>query len=159
MADNTGNEAKKNLKEINEIVSAIDSGFRSISSRLEDVADIISNTNNDARVFKNIINDVGRSINRLSKQNESLIDNQIKLNQGLLTSKKVREQINNIEATQAVLQSRLNTLRNQQLDGLILTEENLAEIVKLETELGQQSQDVTLRYQDQLEELEKIETK
>jgi hypothetical protein len=159
MADNTGDEAKKNLKEINEIVSAIDSGFRSISSRLEDVADIISNTNNDARVFKNIINDVGRSINRLSKQNESLIDNQIKLNQGLLTSKKVREQINNIEATQAVLQSRLNTLRNQQLDGLILTKENLAEIVKLETELGQQSQDVTLRYEDQLKELEKIETK
>jgi hypothetical protein len=159
MADNTGNEAKKNLKEINEIVSAIDSGFRSISSRLEDVADIISNTNNDARVFKNIINDVGRSINRLSKQNESLIDNQIKLNQGLLTSKKVREQINNLEATRNVLESRLKTLRDQQLDGLILNKEQLNEIKNLETELAQQSQDVTLRYEDQLKKLEKIETK
>ena len=159
MADNTGDKAKRNIKEINDIVSSIDSGFRSISSRLEDVADVISNTNTEARVFNNIISDVGRSINRLSKQNEDLINNQIKINQGLLTSKKIRQQINTIEATQAVLQSRLNTLRNQELEGLILNEKELAEIVKLEKELGQQAQDVTLRYQKQLQTIQKIENK
>jgi hypothetical protein len=159
MADNTGDRARRNIQEINEIVSAIDSGFRSISSRLEDVADIISNTNNEARVFNNIINDVGRSVNRLSKQNENLIDNEIKLNQGLLTSKKIRQQINDIEATRNVLESRLNTLKNQELEGLILNEEQLAEIIKLEQELGQQSQDVTSQYQNQLQIIQKIETK
>jgi hypothetical protein len=159
MADNTGDKAKRNIKEINDIVSSIDSGFRSISSRLEDVADVISNTNTEARVFNNIISDVGRSINRLSKQNEDLINNQIKINQGLLTSKKIKQQINTIEATQAVLQSRLNTLRNQELEGLILSADELSEIVKLEKELGQQAQDVTSQYQKQLQTIQKIETK
>lgn len=159
MADNTGDRARRNIQEINEIVSAIDSGFRSISSRLEDVADIISNTNTEARVFNNIITDVGRSVNRLSKQNEDLINNEIKLNQGLLTSKKIRQQINDIEATQAILQSRLNTLKNQELEGLILSEAQLEEIAKLEAELVLQSQDVTLQYQKQLQIIQKIETK
>jgi hypothetical protein len=159
MADNTGDRARRNIQEINEIVSAIDSGFRSISSRLEDVADIISNTNTEARVFNNIITDVGRSVNRLSKQNEDLINNEIKLNQGLLTSKKIRQQINDIEATQAVLQSRLNTLKNQELEGLILSGAQLEEIAKLEEELVLQSQDVTLQYQNQLQIIQKIETK
>ena len=159
MADNTGDRARRNIQEINEIVSAIDSGFRSISSRLEDVADVISNTNTEARVFNNIITDVGRSVNKLSKQNENLIDNEIKLNQGLLTSKKIRQQINDVEATQAVLQSRLNTLKNQELEGLILSGAQLEEIAKLEEELVLQSQDVTSQYQKQLQTIQKIETK
>ncbi len=159
MADNTGENAKRNIKEINEIVSAIDSGFKSITYKLEDVTEAISDANSEARVFDNIVKDVGRSINKLSRQNESLINNQVKLNQGLLTSKKVRQQINEIEATRNILASRLKTLQDQQLEGLILTEEHKQQIVQLEKELAQQSQDVTLQYEDQLKKIQKIETK
>jgi hypothetical protein len=159
MADNTGNEAKKNLKEINEIVKAIDSGFSSLSNNLQDITNDLKNTTGQARVFNSIQKDINNSITQISRNNEKLIKNQIALNNGQLSSKIISKQIQEITAAREVLELRLNRLQDQQNNGIALTKKQKQEIKKLEEQLSESSQEVLSNYQGQLDQVKKIETK
>ena len=159
MADNSGNEAKKNLKEINDIVRAIDSGFSSLSNNLQDITSDLKNATGQARAFNSIQRDINNSITQISKNNEKLIKNQIALNNGQLSSKIINKQIQEITAAREVLGLRLNRLQDQQNNGIALTKKQKQEIKKLEEQLSESSQEVLNNYQGQLDQVKKIETK
>lgn len=159
MADNTGNEAKKNLKEINEIVRAIDSGFSSLSNNLQDITNDLKDATGQARTFNSIQRDINNSITQISRNNEKLIKNQIALNNGQLSSKIINKQIQEITAAREVLGLRLNRLQDQQNSGIALTKKQKQEIKKLEEQLSESSQEVLSNYQGQLDQVKKIETK
>lgn len=159
MADNTGNEAKKNLQEINEIVKAIDSGFSSLSNNLQDITNDIKNSTGQARVFNSIQRDINNSITQISRSNEKLIKNQIALNNGQLSSKTINKQIQEILSAREILTLRLNRLQDQQNNGIALTKAQKKEIQKLEKQLSESSQEVLNNYQGQLDQVKKIENK
>ena len=162
MATNPQEEAKKAKKElqgINEIVGALDDGFQSLTSRLTNVVDELKDASGEATLFSRIQKDTLSSLNSISRANERLIKNQIDLNNGSLSSKKITEQIKNITATRELLQQRLNNLLKKQIDGLRLTEDELREIDKLQSGIAEVTQEVTDNYNEQLKAAQKIESK
>ena len=138
MADPNENirNGKKDLKEISDIVGVLDEGFQSLTSRLTDLAEGLTDIVNDARAFSRIQKDTISTLNKLAKANEKLIKNQIDLNNGQLSSKKINEQINEITATREILEQRLKNLTDKQIQGLILTQSELDEIQKLQAMLN-----------------------
>ena len=106
MATNPQEEAKKAKKElqgINEIVGALDDGFQSLTSRLTDVVDELKDASGEATLFSRIQKDTLSSLNSISRANEKLIKNQIELNSGSLSSKKITEQIQSLAATREMV--------------------------------------------------------
>ena len=162
MATNPQEEAKKAKKElqgINEIVGALDDGFQSLTSRLTDVVDELKDASGEATLFSRIQKDTLSSLNSISRANEKLIKNQIELNSGSLSSKKITEQIKSLTATREILQQRLNNLLTKQTDGLKLTGDELKEINKLQNGIAETTQEVTDNYTKQLNAAQKIENK
>ena len=162
MATNPQEEAKKAKKElqgINEIVGALDDGFQSLTSRLTDVVDELKDASGEATLFSRIQKDTLSSLNSISRANEKLIKNQIELNSGSLSSKKITEQIQSLAATREILQQRLNNLLTKQTDGLKLTENELKEINKLQNGIAETTQEVADNYTKQLNAAQKIENK
>lgn len=153
------NQGKKDLKEISDIVGALDEGFQSLTSRLTDLAEGLTDIVSDARAFSRIQKDTISTLNKLAKTNEKLIKNQIDLNNGQLSSKKISEQINEITATREILSQRLNNLLDKQTQGLILTQSELDEIQKLQEGIAEITGEVADNYQRQLGFAKEIEKK
>jgi len=161
MADPNENirNGKKDLKEISDIVGVLDEGFQSLTSRLTDLAEGLTDIVNDARAFSRIQKDTISTLNKLAKANEKLIKNQIDLNNGQLSSKKINEQINEITATREILEQRLKNLTDKQIQGLILTQSELDEIQKLQEGIAEVTGEVADNYQRQLSFAKEIEKK
>ena len=62
-------KAKQSLKEVGEIVNALDEGFRELTSRLTDVVDEIKEGSSELTSFNNITKDINRSLRSMSKAN------------------------------------------------------------------------------------------
>lgn len=150
-------EAKRKLEEIREISGAIEEGFRELTSRLTDVVDEIKEGSDQLTSFNNITRDISRSIRGLSKINEDLIKNQIKLNQSKISSKDIDEQINKITASRSILSSRLESLQKKITEEGTSTAEQQSEILKLQTSLKEVSEEVVGEFKKQREEVEKYE--
>lgn len=161
MADPNENirNGKRDLKEISDIVGALDDGFQSLSSRLTDLAEGLTDIVDDARAFSRIQKDTISTLNKLARTNEKLIKNQIDLNNGQLSSKKINEQINEITSTREILNQRLNNLLNKQTQGLILSKNELDEIKTLQNGIAEITEEVTDNYQRQLSFAKEIEKK
>jgi hypothetical protein len=161
MADPNQNirDGKKDLNEISAIVGALDDGFQSLTSRLTDLAEGLSNIVDDARAFSRVQKDTISTLNKLAKTNEKLIKNQIDLNNGQLSSKKINEQINEITATREVLNQRLNNLLEKQTQGLQLSIDELDEIKNLQEGIAEITGEVADNYKNQLNFAKEIEKK
>jgi hypothetical protein len=159
MADPNQNirDGKKDLNEISAIVGALDDGFQSLTSRLTDLAEGLSNIVDDARAFSRVQKDTISTLNKLAKTNEKLIKNQIDLNNGQLSSKKINEQINEITATREVLNQRLNNLLAKQTQNLVLSLNELDEIKTLQEGIAEITGEVTDNYKNQLNFAKEIE--
>ena len=152
-------KSKKNLKEISDIVGALDDGFQSLTARLSDLAEGLTEVVDDAKAFSRIQKDTVSTLNRAAKANEKLIKNQIDLYNGQLSSKRVQEQINEVTATREILNQRLNNLLSKQTQGLSLNKDELEEIKKLQIGIAEITEEVTDNYQKQLNLSKEIEKK
>jgi hypothetical protein len=150
---------KKSLKEISDIVGALDDGFQSLTSRLSDLAEGLTDIVDNARAFSRVQKDTISTLNKIAKANEKLIKNQISLNEGQLSSKKIQEQINELTATREVLDQRLKNLLDKQTQGLILSKGELDEIKSLQEGIEEITGEVTDNYQRQLGLAKEIEKK
>jgi hypothetical protein len=150
---------KKSLKEISDIVGALDDGFQSLTSRLSDLAEGLTDVVDNARAFSRVQKDTISTLNKIAKANEKLIKNQISLNEGQLSSKKIQEQINELTATREVLDQRLKNLLDKQTQGLILSKGELDEIKSLQEGIEEITGEVTDNYQRQLGLAKEIEKK
>ena len=153
------NQGKKNLKEVSDIVGALDEGFQSLADRITGVVDAMSEASSEARNFDRISRDINSTLNAISRQNEKSIRNQIELNSGQLASKKVIEQIRNIEATREVLNQRLNSLRKTEYKDINAKIAQNVEIKKLEEEIVELTGEVEGNYKKQLNRAKEIEQK
>lgn len=150
-------KAKKSLKEVSEIVNVIDEGFRELTSRLTDVVDEIKEGANELTSFNNVTKDVNRSLRSMSKVNEDLIKNQVKLNQGKLSSKQIDEQINKATATRQILVGRLESLQKKMNEEASVSIEQHREIENLQRSIAEISQEVEGNFRKQKEEAQKLE--
>ena len=155
---------EEQLKNIQQIQQALEDGFRNLTLGIQNVAEEIGEATDNLITFNTISKDITRTIRSISKANEDLISNQVKLNKGQLESKKIQQQIDQIEAKRLVSQTRLNSLQNELNDALasgrITTAEVAAKqaiIANLTAEIARSSQEVTNEYEKQLKESEKIE--
>ena len=150
-------KAKKSLKEIGEVVNAIDEGFRELTSRLTDVVDEIKEGSSELTAFNNVTKDINRSLRSMSKANEDLIKNQVKLNQGKLSSRQIDEQINKAVATRQILTGRLNALQKKMNEEGNITRKQRKEILQLESAIAEISEEVEGNFKKQKGEAEKLE--
>ena len=146
------------LKNVQDLVGAIEDGFRSIGSRIQGITDDIAESNSNLITFESITKDITRSVRSIGKANEELISNQIKLDQGQLSSKKIQDQINALTSKRIILTSRLNSLQTELNDkiatGRISSEDALHtqdQINKLVEELSESEKLVTEQYSKQLD--------
>ena len=145
------NQGKKDLKEIAEIVGALDDGFQSLADRISGVVDEIKDANNEATIFSRIKKDINSTLNSISRASERLIKNEVELAYGQLSSKKIQKEIVDITARKNALTQRLTNLEKKQNDGYKLAQSELDEIVKLKTEITQQTAEVEDNLKRQLE--------
>jgi hypothetical protein len=150
-------KAKKQLKEVSDIVGALDEGFRELTSRLTDVVDEIKEGSSELTSFNNVTKDINRSLRSISKANEDLIKNQIKLNQGKLTSKQVEEQINKAIATRQVLTGRLDSLQKKLNSGISVSIAEYDEVMRLQEAIAEISGEVVDNFEKQKDEAQKLE--
>jgi hypothetical protein len=150
-------KAKKSLKEVSDIVGVIDEGFRELTSRLTDVVDEIKEGANELTSFNNVTKDVNRSLRSMSKVNEDLIKNQVKLNQGKLSSKQIDEQINKAVANRQILTGRLESLQRKMNEEASVSIEQHREIENLQRSIAEISEEVEGNFRKQKEEAQKLE--
>ncbi len=150
-------KAKKSLKEVSDIVGVIDEGFRELTSRLTDVVDEIKEGANELTSFNNVTKDVNRSLRSMSKVNEDLIKNQVKLNQGKLSSKQIDEQINKAVANRQILTGRLESLQRKMNEEASVSIEQHREIENLQRSIAEISEEVEGNFKKQKEEAQKLE--
>lgn len=150
-------KAKKQLKEVSEIVGVIGEGFRELTSRLTEAVEEIREGSNELNRFNLVTRDINRSLRSMSKVNEELIKNQIKLNQGKLTTKEVDESINKAIATRQVLMGRLDELQRKINNSTGDQAENLAKIADLQSKIDEISQEVENNFKKQRVEAERLE--
>jgi len=155
---------EEQLRVVQQIQQALEDGFRSLSSNIQGVVEEIGEATDQLITFNTIAKDITRSVKSISRANEDLISNQIKLSKGQLSAKKISEQIEKIEAKKIVLSNRLISLQNELNDSLasgrITSAEaavKQAEIANLTAEIARSAQEVTIEYEKQLEEAERIE--
>ena len=146
------------LKNVQDLVGAIEDGFRSIGNRIQGITDDIAESNSNLITFESITKDITRSVRSIGKANEELISNQIKLDQGQLSSKKIQDQINTLTSKRIVLTSRLDSLQTELNDkiatGSISAEDAIHtqdQINKLVEELSESEKLVTEQYSKQLD--------
>jgi hypothetical protein len=150
-------KAKQSLKEVGEIVNALDEGFRELTSRLTDVVDEIKEGSSELTSFNNVTKDINRSLRSMSKANEDLIKNQIKLNQGKLTSKQVDEQINKAIATRQILTGRLESLQEKMNSEISVSIAEHDEVMRLQEAIAEISGEVEDNFGKQKDEAQKLE--
>jgi len=150
-------KAKQSLKEVGEIVNALDEGFRELTSRLTDVVDEIKEGSSELTSFNNVTKDINRSLRSMSKANEDLIKNQIKLNQGKLTSKQVDEQINKAIATRQILTGRLESLQKKMNSEISVSIAEHDEVMRLQEAIAEISGEVEDNFGKQKDEAQKLE--
>lgn len=150
-------KAKQSLKEVGEIVNALDEGFRELTSRLTDVVDEIKEGSSELTSFNNVTKDINRSLRSMSKANEDLIKNQIKLNQGKLTSKQVDEQINKAIATRQILTGRLESLQKKMNSEISVSIAEHDEVMRLQEAIAEISGEVEDNFGKQKDEVQKLE--
>ena len=155
---------EEQLRNVQQIQQALEDGFRSLTLSIQNVAEEIGEATDNLITFNTISKDITRTVRSISKANEDLISNQIKLNKGQLESKKIQQQIDQIEVKRLVSQNRLNSLQDELNDALasgrITAAEaaaKQAEIANLTAEIARSAQEVTDEYEKQLEEAKKIE--
>lgn len=155
MAENDPNkkaeETKKSLKDINEIVGALDEGFRSLTSRLSDVVDELKDATEEATLFNNIKKDISRNINRIAKANETLLRNEINLSKGQLTSKQILSQIDELKSKEVLLSERIKYLEANKNDLMAEGIDIEKELSSLKEGLLSTTKEVTNQLQRQLE--------
>lgn len=145
------NQGKKDLKEITEIVGALDDGFQSLADRISGVVDEIKDANNEATIFSRIKKDISSTLNNIARANERLIKNEVELVSGQLSSKRIQKEIVDITARKNALSQRLNNLINKENDGYKLSRKEKKEISKLQNEIIQQTSEVEDNLKRQLE--------
>ena len=155
---------EEQLRNVQQIQQVLEDGFRSLTSSIQNVAEEIGDATDNLITFNTITKDITRTIRSISKANEDLIGNQLKLNKGQLESKKIQQQIDQIKVKSLFSQNRLNSLQNELNDALLTgritateTAAKQAEIANLTNEIARSVQEVTIEYEKQLEEAEKIE--
>jgi len=151
-------KAKQSLKEVGEVVNAIDESFRELTSRITDVVKEIAEGSSELTSFNNVTKDINRSLRSMSKINEDLIKNQIKLNQGKLSSKQIDEQINKAVATRQILAGRLESLQrkmNSQTSVSITEHRKVVELKKAIAEISEEVEGNFEKQKDAAVDLEK----
>jgi hypothetical protein len=143
------NKAKDSLNEIKALTDVISGGFNNIADSIKNLVDDLANAKKELSLFNNVTNDITRTLKKVSDINEDLIKNQIKLNQGKLTSKEVDEQINKAVATRQVLESRLLKLQNTLNEEGEISVEQQQEILHLQTQIAKISNEVLVNFQEQ----------
>jgi hypothetical protein len=152
------------LKNVQELVGAIEDGFRSIGNRIQGVADDIAESNSNLITFESITKDIARSVRSIGKANEELISNQIKLEQGQLSSKKIQEQTNALTAKKLVLQNRLNSLQTELNDSVASGRLSAEEILDTQNQINKLTEEILIseklvneQYAKQAEQAERTE--
>ena len=152
------------LKNVQELVGAIEDGFRSIGSRIQGIADDIAESTSNFVSFESVTKDITRSIRSMGKAGEDLLSNQIKLDQGQLSSKKIQEQQNTLLQKRLLSQNRLKTLQkelNDQIASGLIKAADVADIQnninKLNEEAVISEKLVAQTYSEQLEKALRIE--
>lgn len=155
---------EQQLNNIQQIQQALEDGFRSLTNSIQNVAEEIGEATDNLITFNTISKDITRTIRSISKANETLIDNQIRLNKGQLSSKKINEQIEQIETKRRLIQNRLLSLQNELNDALAsgritATEAaaKQAEISNLTAEVARSAKEVDDHYKNQLDKAERTE--
>jgi hypothetical protein len=152
------------LKNVQDLVGAIEDGFRSIGSRIQGIADDIAESTSNFVSFESVTKDITRSIRSMGKAGEDLLSNQIKLDQGQLSSKKIQEQQNTLLQKRLLSQNRLKTLQkelNDQIASGLIKAADVADIQnninKLNEEAVISEKLVAQTYSEQLEKALRIE--
>jgi hypothetical protein len=153
------NQGKKDLKEISEIVGALDDGFQSLADRITGVVDEIKDANTQATIFSRVKKDINSTLNSISRASERLIKNEIELATGQLSSKKIQKEIVEITAKKNALTQRLTNLINKENDGYKLSKKEKKEITNLQKEIITQTAEVEDNLQRQLETTKQQEQK
>lgn len=153
------NQGKKDLKEIGDIVGALDDGFQSLADRISNVVDSISEASDELKNFSRINKDINSTMNSLARTNEKLIKNQRALMDGQLSSKKINEQIKDIEATREILSQRLNNLRKTEYKDINEKIKQNAAVKKLEEQIEELTSEVEGNYRKQLDAAKEVEKK
>jgi len=155
---------EEQLRNIQQIQQALEDGFRSLTASIQNVAEEIGEATDDLITFNTISKDITRTVKSISKANEDLISNQIRLNKGQLESKKIQQQLEQIQSKKLISQNRLNSLQNELNDALatgrITTADaaiKQATIANLTAETARSAQETIDSFKRQLEEAEKIE--
>jgi hypothetical protein len=142
-------KAKQSLKEVGEVVNAIDESFRELTSRITDVVKEIAEGSSELTSFNNVTKDINRSLRSMNKVNEDLIKNQIKLNQGKLSSKQIDEQINKAVATRQILAGRLESLQKKMNSQTSVSITEHREVVRLQKAIAEISEEVEGNFRKQ----------
>ena len=87
-------------KELKITASLLKNAFTDIGRQIEDIFDRATSANDSFQ--ESLQKDLTATLNSLGKNSRTLIDNQEKLNRGLLSSKKVQEQIYSLKAREEV---------------------------------------------------------
>jgi hypothetical protein len=153
------NQGKKDFKEIADIVGALDDGFQSLADRINNVVDSISEASDELKNFSRINKDINSTMNSLARSNEKLIKNQRALMDGQLSSKKINEQIKDIEATREVLNQRLNNLRKIEYKDINEKIKQNEAVKNLEEQIKELTGEVEGNYRKQLDTAKEIEKK
>jgi hypothetical protein len=155
---------EEQLRNVQQIQQALEDGFRSLTASIQNVAEEIGEATDNLITFNTISKDITRTIKSISRTNEDLINNQIKLNKGQLESKKIEQQIEQLQTKKLISQSRLNSLQNELNDALATGRITAADaaikqatIANLTAEIAQSAQETIGLFKSQLEEAEKIE--
>jgi hypothetical protein len=156
--------SEEQLKNIQQIQQALEDGFRSLTASIQNVAEEIGEATDNLITFNTISRDITRTIKSISKSNEDLINNQIRLNKGQLESKKIQQQLEQLETKKLISQNRINSLQNELNDALTtgrITASDAAikqaTIANLTAEIARSTQETKTQYENQLEEAKKIE--
>lgn len=164
-------EINSNLDSINKSITDQNNGYDKLNILLNEAINHTSDYNKllgiggtaveginaSLNKFNLATKDIDKSLRSMSKVNEDLIKNQIKLNQGKLSSKEVDESINKALATRQILMSRLSSLEKQIKDDISTTPEQLNKIKDLNIQIAKITEEVEVNFRKQKEETEKLE--
>jgi hypothetical protein len=155
---------EEQLRNVQQIQQALEDGFRSLTASIQNVAEEIGEATDDLITFNTISKDITRTVKSISKANEDLISNQVRLNKGQLESKKIQQQLEQIQSKKLISQNRLNSLQNELNDALATGRITAADaaikqatIANLTAETARSAQETIDSFKRQLEEAEKIE--
>ena len=166
MTETPPNINPEGLKEISSIVGALDEGFQSLGNKLRDIVDDFQDVNGEATLFSRITKDTVSTLNSISRVNEKLIRNQVDLNDGQLSSKKVLEQIKVITAAREILEQRLLNLTKlteksieEGLTDAVAIQKSRDDILHIEKKIKETIEESTGLYNNQLKRAKEIEAK